>query len=348
MTLDLIVAGAGPVGLSAAIAARLRGLSVVVIDPHEGTIDKACGEGLMPATLDALASIGVARPHGLPFPQIRYLRDGVVATGTLPSPGLGVRRTTLHAAIDARAAEVGVVREVGRVTKVEQDADGVIVDGRRARWLIAADGMHSSVRRSLGLDAPAPGAQRYGLRQHFAVAPWSKSVDVYWADDAEAYVTPVADDLVGVALLFGDAARARIADGKGPAFDRILSAFPELRARLSHPATLVRGVGPFQTRSTRRVDGHVLLAGDAAGYIDAITGEGTKVGILAGIAAANAIADGTPEAYEAQWSALFRSYSLATTGLLKLTGFGPTRRILPRFLRTFPFVFDAALGVLAD
>ena len=56
---DVLVVGGGPVGLAAAIEARLAGLSVVVVEPRVGAIDKACGEGLMPGTLTALARVGV-------------------------------------------------------------------------------------------------------------------------------------------------------------------------------------------------------------------------------------------------------------------------------------------------
>ena len=150
-----------------------------------------------------------------------------------------------------------------------------------SRWLVAADGLRSKLRDQLGLSLPPRRPARLGLRQHYAMAPWSRHVEVYWRADVscEAYVTPVADDLVGVAMLFGQDWRRPA--GQTP-FEALLSGFPELRERLSGApaASHPRGAGPFEQRVKRRVAGRVLLAGDAAGYLDPLTGEGLKLGFL--------------------------------------------------------------------
>jgi flavin-dependent dehydrogenase len=345
--IDLIVVGAGPAGLASATAAASRGLDVVVIDRREGVIDKPCGEGLMPGSLATLDALGVAAPVGRDFHGIRYVMGDVIAEGRLPGRGRGVRRTTLHHALSQRALAVGVRREVGEIAEVRVHDDRVVAGGFEARWLIAADGLRSSVRRSLNLDRPAPGPRRYGLVQHFRVAPWADTVDVHWNDDAEAYVTPVAPDLVGIAILFGDAARSRGADaGKAP-YQRLLAGFPDLRARIHDATHTPKGAGPFSTRSARRVAGRVLLVGDAAGFVDPITGEGIKLGLQSAVAAVDAIIGGDPSAYELAWRRLFRPYLWMTRGLLEITRHRAPRRQLPRLLRTLPSLFDTALSVLA-
>ena len=84
---------------------------------------------------------------------------------------------------------------------VDQDAAGVTAAGVRAKWLVAADGLHSAVRRAVGINAVAGKPRRYGVRWHFSVPAWSEFVEVYWSPWGEAYVTPVEPDLVGVAIL---------------------------------------------------------------------------------------------------------------------------------------------------
>src|SRR5581483_1661760 len=100
---DLLVVGGGPGGLATALHARRQGLSVIVAEPRDTPVDKACGEGLMPGGLAELASLGVD-PVGLPLRGIAYLREHRRAEADFRNgPGRGVRRTTLHATLASRA-----------------------------------------------------------------------------------------------------------------------------------------------------------------------------------------------------------------------------------------------------
>ena len=337
---DLVVAGGGPVGLAAALHAARAGLDVVVREPRPGPIDKACGEGLMPGAVAELAALGV-HPAGRELAGIRYLDGAAGGDGATArfaaGTGRGVRRTVLHDALSAALRAAGVEVDPRPVRAVQDAGDHVVVDGDRARYLVAADGLHSPVRRLLALDAPATGRRRFGLRCHVQQAPWTSYVEVHWSPRAEAYVTPVADDLVGVAVLAGP----------GTGFDDLMADFPVLRARLTGARTRVRGAGPLRQRARSRTAGRVLLVGDAAGYVDALTGEGIALGLAQARAAVASIAAGRPEQYDAEARRLGRRHELLTHALLAATAHRPLRRRLVPAAQRLPWVFSAAVNQLA-
>lgn len=340
---DLVVVGGGPVGLVTALQARALGLDAVVLESRGGDGDKACGEGLMPSAVRVLQHLGV-RPAGQRFRGIRYFGNGAVAESRFAGPpGLGVRRTALIGALRARAAAAGINVVAARVTGLEQTTTGVqaVTDAGRVRasYAAVADGLHSPSRRRLGLDRRSSGPRRYGLRRHFGVPPWSDVVEVYWAGDAEAYVTPTSSDQVGVAIL----------STGGVGFDVLLeSRFPSLRDRLSAaPATTrVLGAGPFGQASRSRRLGRVLLVGDAAGYVDALTGEGLAIGFQSAHALAHCVAEDRPQDYERQWRRITLPQHLLTSALLRASQHPPVRvRIVPTAAR-FPGAFEWAVRTL--
>ena len=93
---------------------------------------------------------------------------------------------------------------------------------------------------------------------------------MYWADSVEAYVTPVGPERVNVAFLWGR---------KEAGFDALLAHFPTLQQRLAGAAveTEARGAGPLLQTVRARHGDRLALAGDAAGYVDAITGQGLSL-----------------------------------------------------------------------
>ncbi|MEI2828003.1 MAG: NAD(P)/FAD-dependent oxidoreductase [Dermatophilaceae bacterium] len=345
---DLVIVGGGPVGLATALYAVRAGLAPLVVEPRAGVLDKACGEGLMPSGLRALLHLGVD-PAGFPLRGIRYCRGPRSTTADFRTPGRGVRRTTLHAALQAEVQRHGIPGYAVRATSVTQGVDGVTVHTRggdgpvtvTGRYLVAADGLHSPMRAALGLWHPVDTLQRrFGQRAHFALAPWGDHVEVHWGDTAEAYVTPVAPDLVGVAIL---------TSRKAP-YAVLLDEFPELRARLDG-ATVVgetRGAGPLRQRTSARVAGRAALVGDASGYIDALTGEGISLGLQHAQAAVSAIADGDLAAYERQWRRIGRTPALLTHGLLLATRPRWARQAIVPAAQAAPALFRGAVRALGD
>jgi menaquinone-9 beta-reductase len=336
---DLAIVGGGPVGLAAAIEARLAGLSVVVIEQRAGIIDKACGEGLMPGALPILGRLGVD-PQGLPLMGITYRQGGRAVSHRFEgSPGRGVRRTVLLNAFTRRAEELGVERRITKVDRLEQDADSASVAGVRARYLLACDGLHSTVAQLAGLALPAPGRnRRYGIRQHYAMPPWGDTVEVYYGRRAEIYVTPIAANEVGIAML-----GAQHTD-----FDAAVADIPELASRLDGmpAASARRGAGPFRQRTRARTAGRVLLVGDSSGYVDAITGEGLRVGFAQAAAAVRCVVLDDPASYEREWLRVTRDFRMATTALVRLAT-SPLRRGIVPLSAALPGRFGAVVEALA-
>ncbi|MEO3796822.1 NAD(P)/FAD-dependent oxidoreductase [Nonomuraea sp. B10E15] len=336
--IDVLVAGGGPAGLATAVHAALAGMEAVVVEPRAGPVDKACGEGVMPGGVAALAAMGV-EVEGHAFRGIHYL-DGrrEVRAAFAAAPGLGVRRTHLHAALARRAAELGVTTVTGKITRVEQDRDGVRAAGLRARWLVAADGLHSPLRRSLGLGLPPRGPRRYGQRRHYRIEPWTDFVEVHWSRAGEAYVTPVAGDLIGVAIL------SSVRRG----YDEHLRDFPGLSRRLRGPAvTVVRGAGPLRQAVRARRSGRVLLVGDAAGYVDALTGEGVSLAVRSAEVLVRCLAEDRPEDYDGAWLRLSRTHRLLTGALVQAARRPGTARLVVPAARRLPGLFTNIVRILA-
>jgi flavin-dependent dehydrogenase len=339
--LDLLVLGGGPAGLSAAIAARLEGMRVALVEARKGPVDKACGEGIMPAGIRALAALGMDPLPGRPFTGVRYehaLDPSCGAEGRFSAgPGLGVRRTSLSEALEARARSLGVEFRQAAVRDLRLDRNRVEAAGLCAPHLVAADGLHSTTRRRLGLSRPPKGAPRFGVVRHLRCAPWSDHVVVLLGEGAEAYVTPLGEEAIGVAILGGRPLR----------FDAVIARFPTLRARIEGCPIVARdrGAGPFEQRVARRVAGRVLLVGDAAGYLDPLTGEGVSLGVRTARAAVACIARGEPQAYEARYEAITRRYYRLTRLLLAAVSRPRAHRALIATARV-PALFRAVLDLL--
>jgi flavin-dependent dehydrogenase len=342
--IDALIVGGGPVGLATAILARESGLRVVVAEPRPGPVDKACGEGLMPPAVARLTRLGVRLDDGHPLAGIRYRTETKSADAPFShGEGRGVRRTALHRALAERAEAVGVEVVPRRVLEFAQKEDCVEALGMRARYLIAADGLHSGVRRTCGLDPAPPRNPRFGLRRHYRVPPWTAFVEVHWAAVSEAYVTPLGPELVGVAIL-------------GPArtggFDARLAAFPQLARRLAGArgegdGARDRGAGPLRQDVRARVHGRVLLVGDASGYVDALTGEGVSVGLAQAEVLVESLLRDDPGGYERRWRRVSRRPRLLTEALVRARSHPVAARGLVPAAAALPRVFTKAVNLVA-
>jgi len=313
----------------------------------------------MPSGLSALERLGALqhldRAESAPFDSIVYVQEsGTRAVGKLPAPGgLGVRRLALSTALLKRAREAGVVlHEQTAVRSHARTGDGVelVTDAQTftAGVLIGADGLHSQTREREGLAGPVAESRRFGLRRHLALAPWGRAVEVHFSKGIEAYVTPAGTQRVGVAFLWDARTLAR-----QYTFDTLLSHFPALQERLRGVPfdSSARGAGPLLQPVTRRVAERFALVGDAAGYVDAITGEGLTqafegaealVAVLPEVLARKGAVEAFAP-YEAAAEKAFRRYSRLASALVWTAGKPSLRKLVVGGLARAPSVFERVL-----
>jgi flavin-dependent dehydrogenase len=340
---DVFVIGGGPAGLAAAIAARQRGLEVLVADGAQPPIDKACGEGLLPDGRAALERLGVHIPptDGQPFHGIRFVSSSLSAEARFPENGMGlaVRRTALHRLLIERAEQLGTGL-LWRTPVTGISRDGVHFGDRvvRARWIVGADGSKSRLRRWAGLDRGPRPRLRYAFRQHYRVTPWTDRMEVHWGERCQGYATAVSRDQVCVALASHDP-NLRLAEG--------LESLPKLEAHLEGAAVVSseRGALTGNRRLSRVWRGNVALIGDASGTVDAITGEGLGLAFSQAVALAESFASGNLASYEAEHRRLALRPRWMARLMLTLDG---RPRLQHRTLRVFdkqPEIFRRLLAL---
>ncbi|WP_224364387.1 NAD(P)/FAD-dependent oxidoreductase [Hyalangium versicolor] len=365
-TIDVAIVGGGPAGLAVAIHAARRGLSTVVFDRQALPADKACGEGLAPPGLRELEALGARQyltpADCAPIVGVRYIQeDGTNVSGRFnPTPGLGIRRTALAAALTRTAQEAGVTLQdrcgVANVLRTPERVLLTTATGEEveARLLVAADGLASPLRHAQGLEEPvkAHEPRRFGLRQHFHLPPWSEFVEIHLARGLEAYVTPAGSDRVGVAFLWEDG------NVEGPiSFPNLLHRFPALRERLegAAPDSSARGAGPFLRKVRTRILDRFVLVGDAAGYVDAITGEGLTLALRGastlGQLLPDILARGASRAsllpYERAIARHYWRYALSVRLMLMIARYPALRVRVLHALARHPALFESLVNFVA-
>ena len=308
---DVVVVGAGPAGTAAAITAVARGLTTVCVDKAHFPRDKTCGDGLTANALRLLEQLGVAAGD-LDAAAPAFVRETVLVSPSGRRAHLPLPTNGAHAAVVSRraldAALVGVARgrgvdireglaletlkPVGESVELTFD-DGSVLD---ASHVIAADGHWSTVRRALAPDAPRDLGEWHAVRQYFDGVDDERLWVIFERDllPGYAWVFPLPDGRanVGYGVLRSDGRSGRALKDLWPD----LLARPILRDILGPKARPAESVHawPIPTRYEpgRLVSGHVFFAGDAAGVVDPMTGEGIAQAIETGMLAAEAIATG--------------------------------------------------------
>jgi geranylgeranyl reductase family protein len=308
--LDLLVVGAGPAGIAAAITGHEHGLRVAVCDRCTFPRDKTCGDGLTTQALRLLEALGLER-DALRAAGYVPVHECVVVSPSgrrlrLPLPDDGehagvVARAGLDAALLDVARAHGVdVHTTDAVEEVVTAADGVKVQCAsgttiEARFLLAADGHWSKVRRLLHPAAAPDLGTWHAVRQYFDGVEdrrlWVLFDDALLPGYAWSFPLPDGGANVGFGVL-----RA------GRSGRELRALWPELLARAplrdvlgphARPREPVRAWPiPTAYAPARLVDGPVLYAGDAAAVVDPMTGEGIAQALETGMLAAEAVAAG--------------------------------------------------------
>ncbi|HTC74996.1 MAG TPA: NAD(P)/FAD-dependent oxidoreductase [Edaphobacter sp.] len=355
-TCDVLIVGGGPAGLACAIASARRGLHVEVVDAMKPPIDKACGEGLMPDTLEALAAIGftnldqtLCTTENHRLRGIRFLGDptspthiAIAAEAAFPqNPGRGIRRTVLHQVLLDRAASLGVrFHWENSVQNIAPTADVTLVHSNRqtlrARYLVGADGPRSRIAAWAGLTDDSIQSRRIGLRQHYTIAPWTDFVEVYWSNFGQAYVTPNSSDEVCVAF---------IANKKFSNAEDALNHFPTLRRHLgaAQPNGPARGSITLGRKLRRVTNRNVALIGDASGSVDAITGEGMALCFRQAAALSLALQADDLAQYQPAHRRIQRLPSLMSRSLLLMDRSPVLRDTVLRTFQRNPWLFARLL-----
>jgi flavin-dependent dehydrogenase len=292
--IDVLVSGAGPAGTIAAIVLVRAGVRVRVLDRARFPRDKLCGDTVNPGAMAFLARLGLAHVTAGSLPvhgMIVTDGSGVRCTGRYPDDveGRALRRCALDAALVGAARREGVEIDEGVLVHEPQLASGRVAglrvrlaSGRDlcvpARVVIAADGAASRLARALRLSWHARRPRRWAVGGYFSDVA-SDDGDLF----GEMHIRP--DRYIGIAPMPGGLTNACVVTG-----DRVALRDPAallqgtvrgdrlLRARFANARLLNRPVcfGPLAVINAKASAPGLLLAGDAAGFVDPMTGDGLR------------------------------------------------------------------------
>lgn len=342
---EVIVVGAGPAGIVAAVAARKYGLQATVLDSRIPPIDKPCGEGILPQGVAALKQLGISLPldGALPFRGIQFVDGQCYARANFTnSTGYSLRRVKLHRHLVDLALAAGVEFHWGTtVTKISDENVATAHQTFSYRWLVGADGQSSQVRKSAGLDPRRTPRKRFGFCTHFRMRPWSDTAEVHWARGCQIFVTPMAGDEVGIAVISRDP-RLRLQGA--------MSQFPALAERLREAAPTTREIGDATSlRILRAVTrGRTALVGDASGTVDAVTGHGLSLSFQQALPLAEAMQQGDLSRYQQAHKKLATVPILMTRLMLLMDRSDWIRRKTIRLFQETPGLFARMLAIHSE
>ncbi|MBW1988820.1 MAG: geranylgeranyl reductase family protein [Deltaproteobacteria bacterium] len=346
----VIISGAGPAGCAAAARLSAAGKRVLLADKARFPRDKVCGDGLSGAALEQLAGLGLLEsvmaqnPHPSPRVVVRAPNGRVLDSPTPPtSPEIPhgcvlPRRKLDNALFESVSAMDGVTTAQGfavddlvlwnsRVHGIRGTIDGKEVFVR-CDYFIAADGAHSHAAKKLGLYASRRNHLCMGIRAYMeGIEGLDRGIEILYENKVlpgYGWVFPTGPDSANV----GCGIHLKLAAGMNlkELFDTFVQQDPRLRNAVLKKSTLRAWPIPLGSAPGRRASKNALVVGDAASFVDPLTGEGIYYALKSGRMAAEAIcrtvAAGDPPAassrrYEAAWRKAFRLREFVPASILQ-------------------------------
>ncbi|MFZ5469705.1 MAG: NAD(P)/FAD-dependent oxidoreductase [Myxococcota bacterium] len=340
--MHVVIVGAGPAGSSAATFLAQQGASVTLLERSHFPRDKVCGDGCTPRAVWMLEALGLgelvreasaaapvdalygASPSGL-------VLDAEIPKSIFGGRGCVIARQVLDQRLVQRAVQAGAtLREGVRVEGIHREEQGVAVRCRggetvRADVVLGCDGAPSVVRSSLG--APDfPSAHRaVALRVYYENVRLSRphAFGIFWEKDllpGYGWVFPLPGNRANI----GVGMRADLLEAQPYRINELLERFcalPRIAAELQGATRVGKPKGhhlPFGSFASRLVFDRALLLGDAAGFVNPLTGEGIEFALESGRFAAAAVVEAD---------------QVGDLGVRGLTGYG--RRCRKRFEAVF-------------
>jgi flavin-dependent dehydrogenase len=311
---DVLVVGAGPAGSVAAMLLARAGVRVRLIDRERFPRNKLCGDTLNPGALSILDALdGQARGSRLAAAvrSVALPISGMTVTGprgahvTADYPdglrGASLTRRDLDlllvesaveagASFDERVSALAPLSENGRVIGVR-----VAAPGGECAWpaavVVAADGRASRLATAAGLSRFSPRVRRWAFGAYFSgVGDLDRRGEMHIRADRYIGVAPVPGGLANVCVVRSMPGPARRSLDRTRVIADAVAADPLLRGRFAgaRQETEVTTLGPLSVDSSGSGRPGLLLAGDAAGFVDPMTGDGLRFALRGGVLAAEA------------------------------------------------------------
>ncbi len=291
MIYDLIVVGGGPAGTSAAITCARGGARVLLLERGRFPRHKVCGEFVSAESLDLLANL-LAPQHArllseaIRIPRARVFLDGRTLQAPVDPPAASISRLDLDAALWDSAEQCGVdSRQQIAVQSISGTGPFLVktsVGKFESLALINASGRWSNLNPAPS-DAKNPGAKWIGLKGHFAESSPPASVDLYFFDGGYCGVQPV--DIGGGVRQSGRVnACAMVRADVASTLSDVFLCHPALqeRSRAWKPLSDPVSTSPLVFRQPQPERDGVLMAGDAAAFVDPFVGDGISLALRSG------------------------------------------------------------------